>query len=148
MPMPVFHIVQLERFLRGNQGTITQLIDQCYERTGGHYTALPPEQRRHQATRDTEEFITDLLRGSLDRDAARHGLQAVANSIATLDDITRMSSLLEPAFITFVQDQLVAQPALAEDLIRRTRNINANLRATVTALRMEVFLRRFGTKPL
>jgi hypothetical protein len=75
-------------------------------------------------------------------------MATIADSTATLDDITRMSSLLESAFITFVQDQLVAQPALAEDLIRRTRNINANLRATVTALRMEVFLRRFGTKPL
>jgi hypothetical protein len=146
--MPAFHIVQLERFLRGNQAAITQLIDQCYEGAGGHYTAMPPEQRREQAAADTEEFITDLLRGSVDRDAARHGLATIADSVATLDDITRMSSLLEPAFISFVQDQLGAQPALAEDLIRRTRNINAILRATVTALRMDVFLRRFGTKPL
>jgi hypothetical protein len=148
MLMPAFHIVQLERFLRGNQGTITQLIDQCYARTGGHYTVMPPEQRLRQAAADTEEFIADLLRGSVDRDATRQGLATIADSIATLDDITRMSSLLEPAFITFVQDQLVAQPALTEDLIRRTRNVNANLRATVTALRMEVFLRRFATKPL
>jgi hypothetical protein len=146
--MPAFHIVQLERFLRGNQGRITQLIDEVYEKTGGHYTALPLEQRRHQAAGDTEEFITDLLRGSVDRDSTRQGLAAIADSSSTLDDITRMSTLLEPAFIAFVQDQLVAQPALAEELIRRTRNINANLRATVTALRMEVFLRRFGTKPL
>jgi len=146
--MPAFHIVQLERFLRGNQGTITQLIDEVYERTGGHYTAMPPEQRLRQAAADTEEFITDLLRGSVDREATRQGLATIADSIATLDDITRMSSLLEPAFITFVKDQLAAQPALAEDLTRRTRNVNANLRATVTALRMEVFLRRFGTKPL
>ena len=146
--MPAFHIVQLERFLRGNQGRITQLIDEVYERTGGHYTALAPEQRRRQAAGDTEEFIADLLRGSVDRDATRQGLAAIADSISTLDDITRMSTLLEAAFIAFVQDQLVAQPALVEELIRRTRNINANLRATVTALRMEVFLRRFGTRPL
>jgi hypothetical protein len=145
--MPAFHIVQLERFLRGNQGRIIQLIDDVYERTGGHYTALPPEQRRQQAATDTEEFIVDLLRGSADRATTRQALATIADSISTLDDITRMSTLLEPAFIAFVQDQLVAQPALAEELIRRTRNINANLRATVTALRMEVFLRRFGTKP-
>ena len=88
------------------------------------------------------------MRGSVDRDATRQCLAAIADSISTLDDITRMSTLLEAAFIAFVQDQLVAQPALVEELIRRTRNINANLRATVTALRMEVFLRRFGTKPL
>ena len=146
--MPAFHIVQLERFLRGNQGAIIQLIDQCYEGAGDHYTAMSPEQRREQAAADTEEFIVDLLRGNVDRDATRQGLATIADSVATLDDITRMSSLLEPAFISFVQDQLGAQPALAEDLIRRTRNINANLRATVTALRMDVFLRRFGTKPL
>jgi hypothetical protein len=146
--MPAFHIVQLERFLRGNQGRITQLIDEVYERTGGHYTAMSPEQRLRQAAADAEEFITDLLRGSVDRDATRQGLAAIADSSGTLDDITRMSTLLEPAFIAFVQHQLVGQPALAEDLIRRTRNVNANLRATVTALRMEVFLRRFGTKPL
>jgi hypothetical protein len=145
--MPAFHIVQLERFLRGNQGRIIQLIDDVYERTGGHYTALPPEQRRQQAATDTEEFIVDLLRGSADRATTRQALATIADSISTLDDITCMSTLLEPAFIAFVQDQLVAQPALAEELIRRTRNINANLRATVTALRMEVFLRRFGTKP-
>lgn len=146
--MPAFHIVQLERFLRGHQAAITQLFDQCYETVGGHYTSMPPEQRRQQAGADTEEFITDLLRGSVDRDAARRGLRAIADSITTLDDIARMSSLLEPAFIRFVQDQLGAQPVLAEDLIRRTRNVNASLRATVTALRMEAFLRRFGTKPL
>jgi hypothetical protein len=141
--MSSFRQTEIKRFLEENQEAIAGLVVQAYDAAGGHYALMSPDDRRRQAATDVQEFIADLLRGGIDRDAVH---QTVANTAGEAPDIVRLSTALDHLFATFVQERLADHPDLAEELIRVSRNLNASFRANLTAAQLDTLLRRFGPK--
>ena len=111
-------------------------VARAYAEAGGHYSALAPAALRAQAATDAAEFAADLTRGSIDREAVRAMVVATGGGAAVADDINRMAIALERLFAAFVRERLAAEPTLADDLVRRSRNVNASFRTAVMAARL------------
>jgi hypothetical protein len=133
---------QLERFLRESQPAVAELLEQAYEEAGGHYAAMASEERRRQANIDVGEYVEALIRGGVDREVVQSASHAVTANGIDINDILRMSNALERLVTLFFQAQLPQQPDVAQELIRRARNVAASFRANLVAARMDDSLRR------
>jgi hypothetical protein len=142
--MPPAGDARVARFLETEGSAIRDLVAQAYAEAGGHYSALPPAERRRQAATDAGEFAADLIRGSIDRQAVRDMVVAIGGGASVADDINRMAIALERLFAAFVGERLAAEPELAADLVRRSRNVNASFRSAVMAARLDALLRDMG----
>jgi hypothetical protein len=132
---------RVARFLEIHDAAIRDLVARAYAEAGGHYSALAPAALRAQAATDAAEFAADLTRGSIDREAVRAMVVATGGGAAVADDINRMAIALERLFAAFVRERLAAEPTLADDLVRRSRNVNASFRSAVMAARLDALLR-------
>lgn len=141
--MPPTGDARMARFLENEGAAISDLVAQAYAEAGGHYSALAPAERRRQAATDASEFTADLLRGRIDRQAVRAMVAATGGGASVADDINRMAIALERLFAAFVTARLVAEPELAADLVRRSRNVNASFRSAVMAARLDALLQSF-----
>jgi hypothetical protein len=140
--MQPFQQDQIERFLRENQPAIAGLLNQAYAEAGGHYAALSPEERQHQAAIDSGEYVDGLMHG-VDRATVQAAAHHATAAGIDVNDILRMSNALERQVTAFVREHLAGQPDLAQEVLRRAHNVAASFRTNLAAARLDDVLRRF-----
>jgi hypothetical protein len=141
--MSTYYDQQIQRFLEGQQPDVAALLEQAYLEAGGHYAEMSAAERQHQARIDSFEFITDVVRGSVDRPAIQAMIGETHSPIMLAEDILRMAIAFEGRFTAFVQATLPHDPLLAEELARRARNLIASFRTNLTAAQVDCLLQQF-----
>ncbi len=131
---------QVEQFLNNHRIEIQRLVQQAQQEAGGHYSTLDQAAQQHQGAIDTQEFIKDLLSGAPDRTTIQQTLEGAAwSTIAT--DIVNMATALDRLFATFVNEQLQAQPRLAQEIRVRSSYVIARFRLSVSASQIDSLVR-------
>ncbi|HUS17439.1 MAG TPA: hypothetical protein VM536_20780 [Chloroflexia bacterium] len=133
----------LKRWLEDHESAIATLFEQAQREAGGHYAKMTATARRRQAEIDGRELIADLLQGGVDRVVVRETVQAAEARAVASDDIVRLATAMDRLFTSYIEAQLAGQPEMAQELVRRSRNLIASFRASVTAARLDGLLERF-----
>jgi hypothetical protein len=142
--MSALTLAEMERFLAKHQAELVAVFLQAYDKAGGHYAVYSPEDRQRQARIDSQQYTEDLLLGRVDSENVWRTIINAANPAALADDIVHMSAAIDDLFADFVHRYAPDHLILAEELIRRSRNLTGSFRAAVTTARMDAQLRQFG----
>jgi hypothetical protein len=137
--MPMHNSDLIATFLAEQRPAIIGLVEQAFAEAAGHYTIMTPGERRRQAEHDGDEFIADLLRGGVDWEAIRT-LVRTAPDPAIPSDMLLMSGILERLFTAFVDQELAAEPDVAQELARRTTSLIACRQINLTAAQIDSML--------
>ena len=120
------------QFLDDHRAEIQRIILRAYQEAGGHYSELTMGEQARQAAIDSDEFITDLLRGTLDREAIQQTVSS-APSATRVNDIVNMTLALDRGFAALIAERLGDQPRLAQELLRRSSYITTRFRLSLSA---------------
>ena len=133
--MKLRHQEDVVRFLNEHQAALIILTEQAYGEAGGHYTVMTAEQRRQQATSDTQELTATLIRGTLDEAEIQNAIQS-AGSFAVLQDIVRMVEAHQRLLGPFIQARLPADSPLATEVMTRMNSLTVRFRLSLSAAEM------------
>jgi hypothetical protein len=136
------HYNSIDHFLTVHEPDIATLIEDAERVTGGHYSAMAPEQLHQTAQSDAHELIAGLRAAHVDRTTIQETARETETQGIALDDLTRMSLEIERRFIPYVQAELAEQPEFAADLVRRCRHITAGYRSNITTVKLDRALGR------
>ena len=108
---------------------------------------MTPAVRRQNAEHDTLEFVQAVSEGRMDRQEVQATGARPTDTGLVADDLLRLTYVFEPAFVALVERELAANPELRVIVLRRTRNLNAMFRASLTSAQIDRVLQQFQPPP-